>query len=218
MAEQYGRTRAGGLIGLILLGLGMVFLMGQVFDISLIDFLWPFFVLVPGLLFFVGMVLGGKKAGALAIPGSIVSMVGLLLMYQNTFNHYESWAYAWALVFPTAIGIGLAIYGAWSDIPKLLDNGFKWISAGLIAFVLGGIFFELILGISSNVLPNIVWPGLLIALGVYVLSRSNKRSEGGIINRRNRPIEKVPVEPMNLPPEPAEPKFEPLDVNRGKDK
>lgn len=217
MAEQYGRNRAGGLVGLILLGLGMVFLMGQVFNISLIDFLWPFFVLVPGLLFFVGMVLGGKKAGALAIPGSIVSMVGLLLLYQNTFNHWESWAYAWALVFPTSIGIGLAIYGAWSDIPKLLDRGFKWISAGLIAFVLGGIFFELILGISSNVLPNIVWPGLLILLGIYVLTRNNARS-GAANGRRNRSIEKVPVEPMNLPPEPAEPAFEPLDPERGKDK
>jgi hypothetical protein len=86
----------------VLVALGTLFLLEQFFDFQLGQWLWPLFIIIPGLLFFVGMLLGGKSAGPLAIPGSIVTTVGLLLLYQNTFNHFESWAYTWALM-PVAV-------------------------------------------------------------------------------------------------------------------
>lgn len=94
MAHGTPQGRMSVLIGILLVGLGAMFLLGQLFNINLISYLWPFFVIVPGLLFFVGMLLGGKQAGPLAIPGSIVTMTGLLLLYQSITGHWESWAYA----------------------------------------------------------------------------------------------------------------------------
>ena len=55
-------------------------------------------------------------ARLLTEAGMEVVYIGLLLFYQNTFNHFESWAYAWALI-PFAVGIGLVINGTWSEQP-----------------------------------------------------------------------------------------------------
>ena len=46
-----------------------------------------------------------------AIAGSIVTTVGSVLLYQQTTGHWESWAYAWALVGPGAAGLGMLVYG-----------------------------------------------------------------------------------------------------------
>jgi hypothetical protein len=207
MATNNQRGRANLLIGMMLVGLGALFLIGQVFNVNLWQFLWPFFIIVPGLLFFVGMLLGGKPAGPLAIPGSIVMMVGLLLLYQAVTNHWESWAYAWALIFPTSVGIGLAINGAWSDVERLTKTGMRWITAGLIIFLVGGVFFEVLLNISRGIVSDVVWPGLLIVLGVYLLVRRGSRS--------NEPAVREPEEPATGEPTPeAEATFEPIGASQ----
>lgn len=178
MSNRNPQGRTNLLFGILLVGLGALFLLGQVFGFNLAGFLWPFFIIVPGLLFFLGMVLGGKQAGPLAIPGSIVTTVGLLLLYQSISGHWESWAYAWTLIFPTSVGIGLTINGVWSDIPRLRQTGSRWITAGLIIFLVGGIFFELILNISGGFISNILWPALLILLGIFLLLRRASPGSG----------------------------------------
>ena len=207
MATQQQRGRTNAIIGMVLVGLGAMFLLGQLFNINMWRFFWPFFIIIPGLLFFLGMALGGKSAGPLAIPGSIVTTVGLLLLYQSVTNHWESWAYAWALIFPTSVGVGLAINGAWSEVPRLRETGMKWIRVGLIIFVVGGVFFELLLNISHSVIGNVVWPLLLIGGGIYLL-----------ISRRNRPAVPEGSTPQAAPDEkkePVEAQFEP--IRSGKD-
>lgn len=47
----------------------------------------------------------------LAVAGGIVTMTGTILLIQNTTGLWASWAYAWALIFPTSIGLGLLVYG-----------------------------------------------------------------------------------------------------------
>lgn len=207
MATQQQRGRTNAIIGMVLVGLGAMFLLGQLFDINLWRFFWPFFIIIPGLLFFLGMALGGKSAGPLAIPGSIVTTVGLLLLYQSVTNHWESWAYAWALIFPTSVGVGLVINGAWSDVDRLGETGMKWIKTGLIIFLIGGIFFELLLNISHSVVGNIFWPLLLIGGGVYLLSRRA---------RNNASASQPPAAPAEEAPAQEEPAFEPLRTNRDK--
>ena len=92
-------------MGAVLIIIGGLFLLGQLFRINIWGFLWPFFIIIPGaLMYSLGLVKGGPSGEGAIIPGSIITMVGVLLLYQNTFNHYESWAYAWALVAPTSIG------------------------------------------------------------------------------------------------------------------
>jgi hypothetical protein len=204
--HNHPRGRVNLVIGALLVGLGALFLLGQLFNVNLWEFFWPFFIIVPGLLFFVGMVLGGKPAGPLAIPGSIVTMVGLLLLYQSITGHWESWAYAWALILPTSVGIGLSINGAWSDVERLVTTGAKWITVGIALFLVGGVFFELLLNISDNFIGNVVWPGLLIAFGLYLLLR--RGGLGGGVKQIEKPPVQTPVE--EAPPAASEPEFEPI--------
>ena len=209
MSNYGSQNRASIIIGLSLVGLGTLFLIGQLFEVDLWRFFWPFFIITPGLMFFVGMVLGGREAGPLAIPGSIVTTVGLLLLYQSIFNHFESWAYAWALIFPTSVGIGLMINGAWSRSERLIRVGSRWASVGLTIFLIGGVVFELLLDISDNLISDLVWPGLLILFGLYLLIR------------RARPEKQAsPAPPASGEAPPAESKteFEPLNIPPGEKK
>jgi LiaI-LiaF-like transmembrane region len=156
--------------GLLLIGLGVLFLLGQFVRFDIWHYLWPFFVIGFGLMFFVGMIAGGKEAGGLAIPGSLFTMLGLLFLYQNAFNHWASWAYAWALLAPTSVGIGLMIFGRWSDKPGLYQPGWLLMIIGLTIFLALGAFFELLAGIAGFASPGrVLWPLVLILVGVLLL-------------------------------------------------
>ena len=100
-------TVVGGLLVLI----GAILLAGQLVRIDVGHYGWPFFVIVPGVvILFVALTARGAISEGLAILGSIVTMTGLILLFQDATNHYESWAYVWALVFPGAIGLGMILY------------------------------------------------------------------------------------------------------------
>jgi hypothetical protein len=170
MDNQTKQYRFNSLIGAGLIGLGILFLLGEIIDIRLGIFLWPFFIIVPGLVFFYFMVQGGKKAAALAIPGSIITATGLLLLYQSVTNHWESWAYAWALIIPTSLGIGFYISGIWGENEAMRQTGQGFIKVGLIMLVLGGMFFEMILNIGGTRPNRVVWPALLIIAGIYMVA------------------------------------------------
>ncbi len=179
MAEDRMRGAGNAVMGTILVGLGLLFLAAQFVDFRLwfgFDFwhyFWPFFVIIPGLALFGGMLLGGRSAGGLAIPGSIVTTVGLILLYQNTFNHWESWAYAWALI-PTAAGVGMMISGAWSGLERQVRVGRGMAMVGILVFAAGAVFFEFVLNISGfarGMVGAVAGPALLIALGLYLMLR-----------------------------------------------
>ncbi len=169
-----GRVRNVGaaVVGIGLVALGIFMLLGQWFHLDFLGLLWPFFIIVPGLLFFVGMFALGKNGAPMAVPGSIVTMVGMILLYQNLTGHWASWAYAWALIFPTAVGLGIAISGLWSGDPKATKTGTTMAGIGVAVFVFFAIFFELLLNISgfrSGLLGQIFFPGLIILAGVALL-------------------------------------------------
>ena len=56
------------------------------------------------------MFAGGKQAAGFAIPGTIVSGVGLVLLFQNITQHWESMSYFWTLII-LFVGIGIYIMG-----------------------------------------------------------------------------------------------------------
>src|SRR5215218_8026947 len=90
-------------LGVLLIVVGALFLVGQAVGFELGRFGWPFFVIIPGLaLSGVGLATGSPTGERITLLGAAVTMVGVILLYQNTAEHFESWAYAWALVFPTS--------------------------------------------------------------------------------------------------------------------
>ena len=163
--------------GLSLIAFGLLTLVFQLLQIDFWSFAWPLFPMVPGLLFFGAMVGGGRDAAGLAIPGSILVALGLIFFYQNALNQWQSWAYAWALLWPTAVGIGLLLQGRWAAKQHLVQAGKRLIRTGLLIFLAGVVFFELILGIGgwglgAWGLSAYILPTLLLATGAVLLVRS----------------------------------------------
>ena len=168
------RRGSGGAtaVGALLIAAGIVFLAGEFFNINLGDAFWPFYVIAPGLAL-VALGLTQRHGSGLTIAGSVVTMTGLLLLYQNATDHWESWAYAWALVAPGGSGLGMLLYGTRSGNDGMARAGFWQIVAGLGLFLAGIVFFEGILGISGSrfPLPSWVLPAVVIVLGLLLLVR-----------------------------------------------
>ncbi len=182
MSNSNGNRRVAPttLVGAVLIVVGILFFIGQLLEIDLGRFAWPFFVIVPGiLLFFLALAGGGQAGERLAMGGSAVTMVGTILLVQNTFDYFQSWAYAWALVVPTSVGVGQIIYGSIKNLEDMRATGIRRAIIGIIIFLVFVVFFELVIGFSGGGIGvgGLGWAVLLIVLGVllvvgkYVLDR-----------------------------------------------
>jgi hypothetical protein len=148
-----------------------------VLGVDLTQYGWPLFVIVPGLtLLVVGFVGGG--AGA-SVPGGMVTMLGLVLAYQSYSQDWASWAFAWALIVPFGIGLGLYLQALRDRDPLMLRRGRSLMFVGALIFMIGFVFFESILGISATdygIFGKAALPALLIVIGIILLVRSIQRS------------------------------------------
>jgi len=162
-------TVVGGLLVLI----GAILLAGQFLRVDIGHYGWPFFVIVPGLvILFVALAARGAVSEGLAILGSIVTLTGLLLLFQDATDHYESWAYAWALVVPGAIGLGMILYGLTAHRPGNVRSGTRLVGIAVVLFLLGAAFFEGVIGIGGYQLDHnagVVLGVIIIALGAVML-------------------------------------------------
>lgn len=127
------------IIGIVLIVLGILVLLARTADVGWLG--WPLFVLLPGLALLAWAFLGGERATALAIPGSIVSTVGLILYVQNIGDYFQSWSYAWGLVV-SGVGAGVFLHGALHDDRARERAGLRLVTIGLVLFAAFGAFFE----------------------------------------------------------------------------
>jgi hypothetical protein len=168
--RNVGSLVGGGLLILF----GLLALVGQLFrGFNFWNTFWPFFIIGFGLLFFVGMFAGGRSVSGLAIPGTIITTIGLMLFYQNLTNHWESWSYGWTVIL-MAVGLGIFIMGLWGQNASQRSSGLGVLRIGLTLFIIFGAFFELIFTSGGPFgLRSIIFPVGLILLGLYlVLTRS----------------------------------------------
>jgi hypothetical protein len=193
-------SRGAAALGGILIVLGLVFFAGNQLNLDIGKAAWPLYVIAPGVAL-VTLGLTQRNGSGLTIFGSIVTMVGLVLLYQNATDRWESWAYAWALVGPGGSGIGMLLYGTRSGDRKMARDGFWTILVALGIFAVGLVFFEGILGISGDRLPLPRWvlPVAVIVIGLLVLVR-------GLTFREHRgPAWEAPAQPSPPSSEPAGP-------------
>ena len=174
-------------VGFVLLG--VLFLINQFFNLDFLGELWPLFIVFVGLLFLGGAFAGGGVSSQMAIPGSMITMTGLIMLVMNATGRWEAWAYAWALIWPTAFGIGLVISGNRRDRPATTRTGWGMVRSGVLIFALAGAFFELLIGFGGRQGNQLLWPILLIGIGVYFLVR-----RGGI-SLRYRADTEAEIEP-----------------------
>ena len=160
------------MLGAMLIVLGLIFLAGQWLNIDISKATWPFYVIAPGVVL-AALGLTQRRGSGLTIAGSVVTMIGLVLLYQNATDRFDSWAYAWALVGPGGSGIGMLLYGTRSGDRKMARDGFFGILTALGIFAVGLVFFEGIIGISGKpwALEPWVLPAAVIVLGVVLLLR-----------------------------------------------
>jgi hypothetical protein len=169
------KRNSGTLVaGAVLIAIGLLSLFGQLFrGFPFWSYLWPFIIIGFGGLFFLGMFAGGKSMAGLAIPGTIISGIGLMMFFQNLFNHWESWSYGWTIIL-ISVGLGIFIMGLYTGDAHRRQSGLKVMKVGAILFIIFGGFFEiLIFGFQRNGIQSYVFPVLLVLLGVYlVITRS----------------------------------------------
>jgi len=163
-------------VGVVLVVLGLFALLVQFtgFDAG---GSWPLFVIIPGLtLLVIGFISLGT--GAL-IPGAILTVIGLILAYMNATQDWPAWAFAWPLVAPGGVGLGIFLQGVRNRDAHLLRQGRVLMFVAALIFMIGFVIFGTIFRISDQ---DYGWfgkaalPVLLIAVGIVLLARSIQRT------------------------------------------
>ena len=162
---------SGSLVGrIILIVLGFLSLFGQILrGFPFLSYLWPFIIISFGGLFFVGMLAGGRSMAGLAIPGAIISGLGLVMFIQNLTGYWESWAYSWTVIL-VLVGLGIFIMGLYTEDIHHRQAGIRVMKVGAILFIIFGGFFELIFtAFRPYGIQQYIFPVLLVALGGYLV-------------------------------------------------
>jgi hypothetical protein len=186
-SEIERRAGAPAAIGNVLVVAGIAVIALRQIGVDIVDLIgragWPFFIIIPGLVLVAMAFLPSPPQGlGLAIAGSIVTTVGLILFYQQSTGYWESWAYAWALI-PGASGLSMAIYGLVSRDGELVRNGLWIDGVAALLFLIGFSFFETMF--ETGRVPvdlGMWWPAILIGVGLLITvsavlrsTRSNQR-------------------------------------------
>jgi hypothetical protein len=164
------RNISGMIIGIVLVAIGILAFFGRYIILPDMDTLWPLLVIAVGAAFFIPMLLGDKSRGGLAVPGSILVTIGVILYIMNRTDSWEAWSYCWALIV-CAVGAGTWINGQRSGKPELQKRGFATLRTGLILFIIFGVIMEFIFSMSGEAHWGgvLLWSILLILVGSYLL-------------------------------------------------
>lgn len=170
MTGQTSPQRGGLIIGLALILLGGAALLVQLGGVSIG---WPIWIIVPGVALVLGAVaVAGTGGAGMASVGGIVTMVGVVLAVQEAAGLYQTWAYAWALVAPGGVGVGLTVFGLLARRGDDLRSGLAALFVGAVIFLVGFLFFEGVIGLSDDRfagLTDVAVPLVLVGIGVLVL-------------------------------------------------
>jgi hypothetical protein len=174
-------------IGAAMLIAGVVFFFLAISGINFLAVLWPLFVIVPGLAFFIPCLKGGDMS-AFSIPGGLIAGTGVILFYQNLTGHWESWAYIWTL-YGVILGMCFQYMGRSmknaknaaerQDAHELYEVGGYFITFSLVAFLGLASLFELAIFENRSIFAIVLLPAILIFGVLWLLSQS-----GGLGNSK----------------------------------
>jgi hypothetical protein len=132
-------------------------------------------VTLPGLgLLGLGLASAVRRGEILATVGGVVTTAGVVLGVQNATDRFDTWAYAWTLVFLVGAGIGRWLVGVVRGRRELAASGAWLIAVGLGGFLVLAVFFEVVVGIGGRPVGSVGGYGLaamLIGAGLVLLGR-----------------------------------------------
>ena len=173
--RSQSEMQSGLVAGIVLVVAGVAFLLIRVADMALGASSWPLWLIVPGLAMLAGSFAIPPRGGlGLAVPGTIIAIVGGILWVQDMYGLYVTWAYAWALVAPTGPGLAMLLYGTVRGDHELARDGLHTFLVGIGLFLGFAFFFEGVLGISGHRIPNMdeVLPYVCIGFGAILVVAS----------------------------------------------
>ena len=147
-SEKAKQESAAGDRGVIILGfgllvMGVLLLGGRLLQIPFGDYLWPFIFIIPGALLLFFAVSSDRGGGeGIAILGGILSMLGAIFLMQTVTGWWATWAYIWALVAPTSIGLSQMAYGNIRNKDSIVSTGWNLTKIGLSLFAAGFVFLK----------------------------------------------------------------------------
>jgi hypothetical protein len=177
MERRPESSRARGAVGgLILVTVGVMALGARQAGFELGDLVesgWPLFIIVPGIALLAAAFVPSPPDGlGFAISGSVVTTVGLILLYQENSGNWESWAYVWALI-PTAAGLAIAVYGLLSGHRDIAGNGVRLAAVASVLFLVGAWYFTAVFETGENPIDiDTWWPIAVVGIGALVLGRA----------------------------------------------
>jgi hypothetical protein len=136
--------------------------------------LWPLLLLLAGLAFWLPIVIWWSRRGelaGLAVPASLFTANGLILLYTAVTRRWGDWTFLWALE-PVALGLAFLLLYYLTDRPKGL-----WV-VGAVFVGIGGFFF-FVFASAFGGLAGLIAPLFLIALGLVLLMRGRLFRSGG---------------------------------------
>jgi len=166
--------RRSAIIAIVIIAVGVIFLLGELFNVRIGSGFWPLFILVPGLALLYTAFQGDKVNAGTAAGGAVLTTLALIFFFQISTDNWESWAYVWALL-PLAVGLAQIAAGTRNDDESLVATGRNTTRTAGILFLAGLVFFELIIfdrgGFGGYLLPI-----ALIAVGALMLWLNYRRS------------------------------------------
>lgn len=162
-------------VGIVLIVLGSLWLAANFIPGFEIDwnFVWPLFILLPGLYLYSNYVRERQSASAwqLLIPANILTLLGLTFYVNTIFSELFRFPQIWGwtvFMYPASIGVSFLI--AWSVSRKV---------SLLIPAVILGLLSIFVLCISMTVftvadvnfrrLVSASWPIILIVFGLFMM-------------------------------------------------
>ncbi|HEY7738020.1 MAG TPA: hypothetical protein VIC63_03190 [Candidatus Limnocylindria bacterium] len=120
------------------------------FDTDLLEW-WPLILVVGSLFFLVPILfsrLSRRLRAGMVIPGVMLLLIGIALLYTSLNDRWSEWATLWTVV-PFSLGLGMYAAGWLADAPAFKWIGFGLAAAGVVAYLalataFGGEAFRLI--------------------------------------------------------------------------
>ena len=179
MQQSFGQrpVTAPAVLGGVLIVVGIATLVVREAGVNLFGWIgawgWPFFIIVPGVVLLALALFPTPPRGVgFATAGAVVTTVGSILLYQWRTGHWESWAYAWALI-PLFVGVALVLYGLLVRERGMVGNGLWMAAIAALLFTAGAWFFEGIF--AGEARPTDLaqwWPLGVVILGMALVIRA----------------------------------------------
>ncbi len=156
--------------GAILIFIGIAVLLARQTTIAVDWLTWPTIVGIA--IFIVAVLIGGSAGTGFAALGGIVTMVGVVLAANREIGSSASWVYAWALVAPGGVGLGLCLYGLLTGQLQTAKAGFGALVAGIALFLVFFMLFEGVGGLNGAIDQEtvaVVVPAAILGLGILLV-------------------------------------------------